>query len=278
MIWVLILLTWEGAYRFIGWKAYQFPAPSHVLDSTLDMLNIRTWFGQPLHPGWPWSAAGQPPDTRPRPPVYRSPLVIAQLVSGTRLVVGFAVSILIGAALGLLMWRWREADQFFGPLFLGMQTLPSVCWIPLAILTFGINESGILFVLVMGSCFAIAIALRDGLRTIPPVYQRAGLMLGAGGWRLYRYVLLPASLPAMTSSLRQGFSFAWRSLMGAELIFMVSQHGLGFLLHIGREFSDISQVIAVMAMMVIVGMVVDRWLFAALERRVHARFGLLAGR
>lgn len=278
MIWVAILLTWEGAFRVIGWKAYQFPAPSHVLDATLDMLNVRTYFGQPLHSGWPWRSAGQPPDTRPRRPVYRSPLVIAQLVSGTRLVVGFAISILIGASLGLLMWRWRGVDEFFGPLFLGMQTLPSVCWIPLAILTFGINESGILFVLVMGSCFAIAIALRDGLRTIPPVYQKAGLMLGAGGWRMYRYVLLPASLPAMTSSLRQGFSFAWRSLMGAELIFMVWNRGLGFLLHMGREFSDISQVIAVMAMMVIVGMVVDRWFFAVLERRVHTRFGLLAGR
>lgn len=278
MIWVAILLTWEGAYRVIGWKAYQFPAPSHVLDATLDMLNIRTYFGQPPHRGWPFRPANQPPDTRPRQPIYRSPLVIAQLVSGTRLVVGFAISILIGAALGLLMWRFRGVDEFFGPLFLGMQTLPSVCWIPLAILTFGINESGILFVLVMGSCFAIAIALRDGLRTIPPVYQKAGLMLGAGGWRLYRYVLLPASLPAMTSSLRQGFSFAWRSLMGAELIFMVAQHGLGFLLHIGREFSDISQVIAVMAMMVIVGMIVDRWFFAVLEQRVHTRFGLLAGR
>lgn len=278
MIWAVILLTWEGAYRVIGWKAYQFPAPSHVLDSTLDMLNVRAYFGQPLHRGWPWRAKNQLPDERPQSPIYRSPLVIAQLVSGTRLVVGFSISILIGGMLGLLMWRWRGVDEFFGPLFLGMQTLPSVCWIPLAILTFGINESGILFVLVMGSCFAIAIALRDGLRTIPPVYQKAGLMLGAGGWRLYRYVLLPASLPAMTSSLRQGFSFAWRSLMGAELIFMVWNRGLGFLLHVGREFSDISQVIAVMAMMVIVGMIVDRWFFAALEKRVHARFGLQAAR
>jgi NitT/TauT family transport system permease protein len=249
-----------------------------VLDSTLDMLNVRAYFGQPFHHGWPWRAKNQLPDKRPQSPIYRSPLVIAQLVSGTRLVVGFSISILIGGMLGLLMWRWRGVDEFFGPLFLGMQTLPSVCWIPLAILTFGINESGILFVLVMGSCFAIAIALRDGLRTIPPVYQKAGLMLGAGGWRLYRYVLLPASLPAMTSSLRQGFSFAWRSLMGAELIFMVWNRGLGFLLHVGREFSDISQVIAVMAMMVIVGMIVDRWFFAALEKRVHARFGLQAAR
>jgi NitT/TauT family transport system permease protein len=131
-------------------------------------------------------------------------------------------------------------------------------------------------VLIMGSFFAIAISLRDGLGTIPPLYRRAGLMLGATGWRLYRYVLLPASLPALTSSLRQGFSFAWRSLMGAELLFMVERHGLGFLLSTGRELSDVAQVVAVMIVMVMIGMVADRFAFARLERAVHHRFGLLA--
>jgi NitT/TauT family transport system permease protein len=126
----------------------------------------------------------------------------------------------------------------------------------------------------MGSFFAIAIALRDGLKTIPPLYQRAGLMMGARGWKLYRYVLLPAAMPAMTSSLRQGFAFAWRSLLGAELILVVSNHGVGFLLETGRNFNDVAQVIAVMIVMVMVGMAVDRWLFARLQKRVHARFGL----
>src|SRR6185503_5271791 len=121
-----------------------------------------------------------------------------------------------------------------------------------------------LFVLIMGSFFAIAISLRDGLRTIPPIYSRAGLMLGARGWRLYRYVLLPASLPALTSSLRSGFSFAWRSLMGAEMLFAVERHGLGMLLSIGRDQSDVAQVVAVMIVMVVIGMVVDRFGFARL--------------
>jgi NitT/TauT family transport system permease protein len=155
-----------------------------------------------------------------------------------------------------------------------LQTLPSVCWVPLAILVFKINESGIMFVLVMGSFFAIALALRDGLRTIPPIYQQAGLMMGAQGWRLYRYVLLPASLPALAGSLRQGFSFAWRSLMGAELMFMVERHGLGFVLHQGREFVDVAQVVAVMGVMVVIGMAADRWLFASLQQRIGHRFGL----
>ncbi len=273
MIWIVILSTWEAAYRVVGWQAWKFPSPSAVADATTRLLNVPTYFGEPIAPGWPWRPARNLPD-RPRDPVWRSPLVIAQLTSLGRLTAGFAASILIGGLLGLAMWRWRAVDDFFGPLFLGMQTLPSVCWVPLAILTLGINEWGVLFVLIMGSCFAIALALRDGLRTIPPIYHRAGRMLGATGWRTVWYVLLPASLPALSSSLRQGFSFAWRSLMGAELILWVSPHGLGYLLHAGREFADVAQVVAVMAMMVMVGMAADRLLFAPMEKRVHARFGL----
>lgn len=268
----MLLATWEGAYRVAGWKPWVFPAPSHVLDATLSMLNVRTAFGDPVGPNWPWSKGSGP--SRVQPPWYRGPLVEALGVSAVRLAAGFAISIILGTILGLAMWRSKELDQFLGPLFLGLQTLPSVCWVPLAVLTLGLSERGILFVIVMGSFFAIAIALRDGLRTIPPLYQRAGLMMGARGWKLYRYVLLPASMPAMTSSLRQGFAFAWRSLLGAELILVVQHHGIGFLLETGRNFSDVAQVVAVMIIMVMVGMAVDRWIFARLQKRVHARFGL----
>jgi NitT/TauT family transport system permease protein len=236
------------------------------------MLNVRMAFGEPLHPRWPRPEQPARVDRSP----LTSPLVIANVVSLTRLAIGFSFSILLGGLLGLAMWRLKSLDEFLGPLFLGLQTLPSVCWVPLGILTFGINETAILFVLIMGSFFAIAISLRDGLGTIPPLYRRAGLMLGASGWRLYRYVLLPASLPALASSLRQGFSFAWRSLMGAELLFMVERHGLGFLLSTGRELSDVAQVVAVMIVMVLIGMLADRFAFARLERAVHHRFGLVA--
>jgi NitT/TauT family transport system permease protein len=271
----MVLTIWEGAYRLIGWKFWIFPAPSHVLDAVLGMLNIPAGFGEPLHAGWP--AAPKDASAAPihLPPWWSSPLVWAVIVSAVRLAIGFCISILLGAALGLLMWRFEPVDKFLGPLFLGLQTLPSVCWVPLAVLCFGINETGILFVLVMGSFSAIALSLRDGLRTIPPLFPRAGLMLGARGWKLYRYVLLPASLPALAGSLRTGFSFAWRSLMGAELIFVVEKwQGLGFLLEKGRDFSDIAQVVAVMIIMVMIGMLADRWIFAILQRRVQARFGL----
>jgi NitT/TauT family transport system permease protein len=268
-IWLLILLIWEAAYRTIGWRSWVFPAPSHVLDSLLGLLGMQTAFGEAMSAKWPW-----PLEER----AQTSALLLGAMgVSALRLVAGFVFSILLGLVVGLSMWRWKSIDEFFGPLFLGLQTLPSVCWVPVAILWFGITEQAILYVLVMGSFFAIALSLRDGLRTIPPLYQRAGLMLGARGWKLYRYVLLPASLPALSSSLRQGFSFAWRSLMGAEFLLVLKAHGLGFLLQTGRDFNDVGQVVAVMAIMVIAGIAADRLAFARLEKRIHARFGLGIG-
>ena len=246
LVWVVLLGAWECAFRLIGWKPWVFPAPSHVFASLVELTGVRSHYA----------------------------LQAALLVSFTRLATGFALSTAIGLACGLALWRWRWLDQTFGGFFLGLQTLPSVCWVPLSILLFGLNETGILFVLVMGSAFAMAIGFRDGLRTIPPVYEKAGLMMGARGWTLYWSVLLPASMPGLVTSLRQGFSFAWRSLMGAELIFMVRGQGVGYLLHQGREFSDIAQVIATMAVMILFGMVLDRTAFAPLERRVHSRFGL----
>lgn len=274
VIWLLLLGSWEAVYRIIGWKAWLFPAPSHVLDALLDMLNVHTGFGESLHPGWPWR---KPSASAPNSPsgMVTAPLPRAMVVSSIRLIIGFSVSLLLGGILGLLMWRYSACDDFCGPLFLGLQTLPSVCWVPLAVLTLGINEASILFVLVMGSFFAIAIALRDGLRQTPPIYRRAAQMLGARGWRVYRYVLLPAAMPAAAGSLRQGFSFAWRSLMGAELVFQLHRRGLGFLLQAGRDFADIAQVVAVMAMMVLIGTVADRLVFARIERRVRTRFGLV---
>jgi NitT/TauT family transport system permease protein len=270
LIWVAILVVWEGAYRLVGWRPWIFPAPSHVIDALLAMLNIRTAFGEPLGHGWPF----QPGAGMVRGALFASPLLAACLWSAIRLCLGFLLSIAIGGSIGVLMWRVQAVDRFLGPLLLGIQTLPSVCWVPLAVLVMGLSERAVMFVLVMGSFAAIAIALRDGLRTMPPLYRRAGLMLGATGWRLYRYVLLPASLPAFATSLRQGFSFAWRSLLGAELILAVERHGLGFLLETGRNYQDIAQVVAVMVVMIAIGMLADRLVFARLQQNINTRFGL----
>ena len=144
------------------------------------MLGAHTYFGEPFHKGWPGKPADTMALTTPTEHFFQQPLVQANIVSGIRLLTGFVISVIFGAVLGAVMWRWREMDQLLGPLFLGLQTLPSVCWVPLGIILFGLTEKGILFVLVMGSFSGVAISLRDGLRTIPPLYQRAGMMLGTG--------------------------------------------------------------------------------------------------
>ncbi|HZL37131.1 MAG TPA: ABC transporter permease subunit [Tepidisphaeraceae bacterium] len=263
LIWALILALWEAAYKAIGWNTATFPSPMDVLRGAGELL-----FGTV-------SASG----TRhiPHNLMWRlsaSPLIGALAVSGARLVLGYSLSVTLGVALGIATWRWLELNRLLGPLFLGLQALTSVCWVPLALLLPGLGATGrgVIFVMVMGSTFSVAISLRDGLQAIPPIYPRAGQMLGARSWRLYLYVLIPASLPALSATLRLGFSFAWRSLMGAEVLFPAVSHGLGYLLKAAK--TDVRQVIAVMIVMVLVGMAADRWFFAVLQRRIQARFGL----
>lgn len=274
--WLAIFITWEAAYRVIDWKSWVFPAPSHIVDATFHLLNRPTYFGEPFAPGWPWVNPDAPSASPlPKDPIIQSPLVKALATSGVRLAVGFSAAIFLGTIFGVALWQWPFLNALLGPLFLGLQTLPSVCWVPLAILIFGINERGILFVMIMGSAFAMAIGMRDGLRALPPIYRAAGRMLGARGIRLYTSVLVPASLPTLAGTFRQGFSFSWRSLLGAELILLAQRRGLGFLLNMGRDFSDVAQVVAMMIVMVMVGMTFDRWVFAVFEHRVRARFGLI---
>lgn len=264
-VWIAILLSWECAYRTIQWRPWIFPAPSHVIDSLFSMVHVDTGFGEPIRSGWP-----KPSEVEKT----TGGLASAVTVSGIRLIVGFCMSILIGGVIGLAIWRFGPLDEFLGPVLLGVQTLPSVCWVPLGIVIFGLSEQGVMFVLVMGSFSAIAIALRDGLRTMPPLYRRAGVMLGASGWKLYRYVLLPASLPAVATSLRQGFSFAWRSLLGAEMLLTGVSHGLGLKLQLSRDIGGPADVIALMIVMILIGMLADRWVFAKLQAAINARFGL----
>jgi NitT/TauT family transport system permease protein len=247
--WIVLLAAWQIAYAIVGWRPWVFPAPSHVAESFVHLASSSMNVG----------------------------LASALGVSLLRLAVGFAIAIAIAIPFGFAMAASSLVDRVFGGVFLGVQTLPSVCWAPLAVLTFGLGESGILFVLVMGSAFGIAVSFRDGVKAVSPRYAEIGRMFGARRLALYRRVLFPASLPAFVSSLRQGFSFAWRSLLGAELVIMLKQKGLGYLLHEGREFADLGQVLAVMGAMIVVGIVVDRLVFAPAERRIHARFGLSRG-
>ncbi len=198
--------------------------------------------------------------------------LIGTVMSMQRILLGFGLSAVIGVGLGLLLGRVKLLDQTIGSMLLGLQALPSICWLPLALLWFGLSEQAILFVVIMGALLSITLATQAGVKNTPPIYLRAARNLGTKGWRLYALVILPAALPAIITGMKLGWSFAWRSLMAAELLY-VSQ-GLGQLLTMGRDLNDMSQVIAVMILIITLGLVVDRLVFAPIESRVRERWGL----
>jgi NitT/TauT family transport system permease protein len=196
----------------------------------------------------------------------------AILTSLGRLAQGYLISTVIGVPLGILMARLRWVQATLKPAVLGLQGLPSICWLPLALLWFGLSDAAIVFVVVMGSLLAIAISTEDGVASIDPLLLRASGVLGVTGLRFYAGVLIPGALPGILTGLKLGWSFAWRALMAGELLFVAG--GLGQLLQQGRELLDVPQVMAVMIAIVGVGVAVDQVLFRLLEVRVRRRWGL----
>jgi NitT/TauT family transport system permease protein len=199
-------------------------------------------------------------------------LAAATAKSFSRLGQGYAVSVAVGVPLGIAMARSALVTAAFRPMVLGLQALPSICWLPIAILWFGLSEAAIVFVVVMGSLLAIAIATEDAVSGVDPILIRAAGTLGIRRLRFHLGVLLPAALPGILTGLKLGWSFAWRALMAGELLFVAG--GLGQLLQAGRELLDPAQVMAVMAAIVAIGVAVDHLLFRILELRVRRRWGL----
>jgi NitT/TauT family transport system permease protein len=194
--------------------------------------------------------------------------------------VGFALSLLIGTLLGLAMWSSQWLRAAIGPIVSGLQSLPSVAWVPAAIIWFGLSNAAIYTVVLLGAVPSIANGLLTGMKQVPPLFDRVGRVLGLSAMGRIRYVLLPAALPGYLGGLRQGWAFAWRSLMAAELITYAPKlgQGLGQLLNIGRELSQMSLVITAITLILVVGVAIELLLFAPLERRVLARRGLTTSR
>ncbi len=237
----LLLGLWQVLFQLRLWPQYLFPSPAQV---------------------WETLAAGF---------ADRS-FLIGIGISMKRLVFGYGLSVLFGVALGLVIGKVRVLDETVGGFLVGIQTLPSICWLPLAILWFGLSESAITFVVVMGSLLSIAIATDGGVKNIQPVYLRAGRNMGAKGFDMFLHVVLPAALPSIVMGLKQGWSFAWRSLMAGEILFV--SLGLGHLLNMGRELNDMSQVIAVMIVIVVIGVMMDMVVFGLAEKRIRTIWGL----
>jgi len=152
--------------------------------------------------------------------------------------------------------------------------LPSVCWVPLALLWFGQTESAMLFVVVMGTVWSVVLATDTGARTIPSIYARAARTMGSEGFDKWTRVILPASLPFVVSGMKQGWAFAWRSLMAAEIyVTILTGFGLGQLLHYGRELNAMDQVIGIMLVLLLIGLIADKILFSPWERFLRRRWG-----
>jgi len=238
---VLLLAAWEMVTRLGPWSPHLFPGPMTVAKSLYAML-----------------ADGR--------------LAAASLRSLGRLGQAYLISAGIGLPLGMAIARISFFRHAVKPVVMGLQALPSICWLPLALLWFGLNDSAILFVVVMGSVLAIAIATEDGVKSIDPQLIRVAHTLGVRGPRFSFGVLLPAALPGIVTGLKLGWSFAWRALLAGELLFVSG--GLGQLLTLGRELMDVPQVMAVMVAIIAIGILVDRVFFQTVETRVRRRWGL----
>jgi NitT/TauT family transport system permease protein len=241
IFYTVLVAVWVILAKSKVWPPYVFPTPTGVYDS------LRAGFAD--HSFW-----------------------IAIAVSMKRMLLGYSLSVVLGMILGLGVASNKFLEETVGGLLVSLQSLPSICWLPLAVLWFGLTEKAILFVVVMGSLLSVTIAMETGRHQMPKIYGMAGRNLGAKGFKLFWYVLLPASLPFILTGLKQGWAFAWRSLISGEMIFV--SLGLGQLLMMGRDLNDMSQVIAVMLLIIAIGYVVDGLVFKTFERRLQRRWGL----
>jgi len=244
---VVLVAIWQALWAAAFWPEFKLPAPVDV-------------WGQI----WQLVTSGE----------------IAELfwVSVHRAVIGFAISLLIAVPLGLAIANLRVVRRGIGPLVSGLQSLPSVAWVPAAILWFGLNDRAIYWVVLLGAVPSIANGLVSGLDQVPPILPRVGQALGAGRLGGIRYILLPAALPGFLGGLKQGWAFSWRSLMAAELIATSPElgEGLGQYLHNGMSLSDISMVFAGIVLIFVVGVGIELLVFRPLENSVLRARGLTA--
>ncbi|MGV1008177.1 MAG: ABC transporter permease [Dermatophilaceae bacterium] len=200
----------------------------------------------------------------------------ATTVTLTRGVVGFLVAAVIGLALGVLVARSKVLRTALGSLITGLQTMPSIAWFPLAILLFQLSEQAILFVILIGAVPSIANGVISGVDYVPPLLVRAGRNLGATGFALYRFVVIPAALPSIVSGLKQGWAFAWRSLLAGELIVAIANRpSLGAFLSNSRELGEPAYMIALMIAILLIGVLVDT-AFTSVDNVIRRRRGVMA--
>ncbi|MFC0113275.1 ABC transporter permease [Kibdelosporangium aridum] len=242
---VLLIAVWQVLWAAAFWPEFKLPAPLAVWNEFVEMVET----GRIFEVLW---------------------------TSIHRAVLGFLAAVVIATPLGLLVAKVRVVRRAIGPLLSGLQSLPSVAWVPAAILWFGLNDGSIYFVVLLGSVPSIANGLVAGIDQIPPILPRVGKTLGAGRLASARHILLPAALPGYIAGLKQGWAFSWRSLMAAELIAQSPDlgFGLGAYLNEGSNFNDMPTVMAAIFLILLVGIGIDLLVFRPIERTVLRARGL----
>jgi NitT/TauT family transport system permease protein len=239
----LLILVWWLVYLSGFFSQAIFPSPATVFEKLADDF---------------WGPTG---------------IAVGTEKSLIRLGFGLGFAIVVGTTIGLGMGLSDGLRRSIGSLMTGLQALPSISWLPLAILWFGLNERAIVFVVIIAAIPAVALATSASVRLVPPLLVRAGRTLGARGWRLYRHIVLPAAVPSYLSGLQQAWAFAWRALMAGELI-ATGARGLGHYQDAARHQFDAPGVMAAMVMIILIGMAVD-FILGAVDRRVRLRRGLV---
>lgn len=239
----VLVVAWEAVVRAKIWSPVLVPSP----------ISVGEYFVAATRDGTLWQAT---------------------LVTMKRLLIGYAFGLIVGLPLGLLTARFEFVEDTLRMMALGLQTLPSVCWVPLALLWFGQTETAMLFVVIMGTVWSVIIATDNGVRTVPPIYVRAAQTMGSRRLHTWMKVIVPASLPFIVSGMKQGWAFAWRSLMAAEIyVTILTGLGLGHLLHYGRELNAMDQVIGVMLVIIAIGLLADKMIFSPCEKFLYRRWG-----
>lgn len=239
---VLLVAVWQLATMVTNISAHLLPSPIAVGSEFMRILTDRTLFE-------------------------------SLRLSLSRMFIGYGISVIGGLAIGVLLARSWIVKQTLGSLFLSLQSLPSICWLPFALIWVGLNEQAIIVVIILGALFSIAITTESAIRNIPPIYLKVGRVLGARRFTLSRDILFYASLPELIGGLKIGWTFAWRSLMAAELI-RQDILGVGNLLETGRQFSNMPLMFAAIFTILAIGLTVDTLVFGNLERIVRRRWGL----
>jgi sulfonate transport system permease protein len=239
---VIVLAVWQ-LIHVSGWKKVIFPGPGATLANLWDQLQT----------GLLWHAIA---------------------TTAGRAVIGFGLAVAIGAVIGALVSRIAPLRAAVGSLITGLQTMPSIAWFPFAIILFGITTTAILFVIVLGAAPSIANGLIAGVDYTPPLLLKAGKMMGLRRFSLYWHLILPASLPAFVAGMRQGWAFAWRSLMAGELLVIIAnQPSLGVLLSTDQDQADMQSATAIIIVILVLGILVHT-LFSLADRAIRRRWGL----